>query len=317
MINKSFVSALREASRKLIRELGMLNLNQLNDGRSSSHWHALIEINKTPGITVKELSNHLLLSPSATSRLVESLMKSRFVTEQKGADKREKSLLITSFGKDEIKKIDVYSNPRIIGALDHLTEEEHKSLFSSLQKYADALEKSRKEREGIKIHVLSTSRPLRQQIVHMIETIQINEFSIPITPEINASIIKAEEEYSYDNRCHFWYATNQDGHIVGSIGLKKINDGIGELKKFFVRQDCRGKGVAHKLVSKLIKDAQKSGFKTIYLGTVSVLEAAQSYYEKIGFERISKNNLLPDFQICPVDTVFFKGKVSILCKYFL
>lgn len=316
MIEKSFISALREESRKLVRELGMLYLNQPHDGRSSSHWHALIEIGKTPGITVKTLSNLLLLSPSATSRIVESLEAKKFITFQEAQDKREKCLRITSQGKEEIKKIDAFSNPRIIGALDYMTLEAQKALLESFKAYGEALERSRLERESIKIHTLSTSRPLRNQVIHMIEKIQIDEFSIAITPEINASILKAEEEFSYGDRCHFWYATNKEGHIVGSVGLKMVSSKIGEVKKFFVRKDFRGKGIAHKLMKKLIEDAQKCGFETLYLGTVAILEAAQSYYEKIGFVRISKTDLPSNFVVCPVDTVFFKGSVSIIRDYF-
>lgn len=316
MIDKSYISHLRQESRKLVRELGMLTLSQPTRGCSDTQWHALIEAQQTPGITSKELSGRLLLSPSATSRLVEGLVESQLIETRPSTDKREKGLHITSLGKAEIKKIDAFTNPRIIGALDLMSEPERQQLLKSIQSYGSALEKSRIERESIKIHTITSSRPLRQQIIHMIETIQIGEFGIPITPEINASILRAEEEFTYDNRCHFWYATNQDGHIVGSIGLKQVSAKVGEVKKFFVRKDFRGKGIANKLMKKLFSEAKKSGFDTIFLGTVSLLEAAQSYYEKIGFERIKKSDLPAEFEVCPLDTEFFKGPVNNILKYF-
>ncbi len=316
MIDKSFISNLRQESRKLVRELGMLTLSQPISGCSNSQWHALIEAQQTPGITSKELSGRLLLSPSATSRLVDGLVENQLLETRASTDKREKSLYLTSLGKGEIKKIDAFTNPRIIGALDHMSETEKEQLLKSIQSYRSALEKSRVERESIKIHTLTTSRPLRHQVIDMIETIQIDEFGIPITPEINASILKAEEAFTYDNRCHFWYATNKEGQIVGSIGLKRLNSSVGEIKKFFVRKDFRGKGIAHKLMKKLFEDAQKCRFETIYLGTVSRLEAAQNYYEKIGFERIPKSKLPSIFEVCPLDSVFFKGAVTNIYRYF-
>lgn len=316
MIDKSYISHLRQESRKLARELGMLTLSQPTRGCSNTQWHALIEAQQTPGITSKELSGRLLLSPSATSRLVEGLVESQLIETQPSSDKREKGLHLTSLGTAEIKKIDAFSNPRIIGALDHMSKAEKKQLLDSIQSYANALEKSRIERDSIKIQTLTNSRPLRHQVIHMIERIQIDEFGIPITPEINASILKAEEEFTYDNRCHFWYATNKDGHIVGSIGLKRVSSNVGEVKKFFVRKDFRGKGIANKLMKKLFCEAKKSSFDTIFLGTVSLLEAAQSYYEKIGFERISKSELPTIFKICPLDSVFFKGSVHGITSYF-
>lgn len=316
MLDKSYISSLRQESRKLIRELGLLYLNQPSRGQTSSHWHALIEIEKAPGLTVKEVANLLLLSPSMSSRIVESLIEKELISSTEGIDKREKSLTITSKGLDEIKQIDAFSHTRIIGALDRLTSHDHQSILESLKMYGDSLEKSRLEREKIKIHTLSSSRPLRKQIIHMIETIQVNEYALPITPDINACILKTEETFSCGNKCNFWYATNDTGLIIGSIGLKKINDSTAEVKKFFVHQNFRGKGTAHKLMKKMVQTAQKNGFQNLYLGTVSLLKSAQSYYEKVGFKQISKSELPPEFEICPLDSVFFKGNLSKLESYF-
>ncbi len=144
----------------------------------------------------------------------------------------------------------------------------------------------------------------------MIETIQKGEFSLPITDEINACIVRAEEEFYYNNSYNFWYATDPNGTIIGSIGLKKIDDQKGEVKKFFIQQSYRGKNVAPKLMNALIQSAVKHGFETLYLGTVDILHAAHRFYEKYGFERIQKQELPPQFEICPLDTVFFKVKVE-------
>ncbi len=238
-----------------------------------------------------------------------------YVKIQERSDKREKSLIITSQGLKEINHIDAFSNPRIIGALDYLSLEDQQIIPEVIRKYANALEKSRLERENIKIHTLPSSRPIRNQIIHMIESIQKNEFSIPITPDINVCISKAEETFHYNNQCNFWYATNADGHIIGSIGLKRMDKFNGEVKKFFVHQDYRGKGTANKLIQKMLQAARKNGFHTLYLGTVSLLKAAQKFYEKVGFQQIEKNRLPMEFEICPLDSVFFKGSVREIAAY--
>lgn len=315
-MNKSIISDLRQKSRKLVRELGLLQLNQSPKGQTPSHWHTLIEIAKTPGITVTTLANLLLLSTSAMSRVVDALINKGLVCSLESEDRREKRLTLTEQGLQEIKQIDAFSNTRIVGALDFLAPEDISLILQALTKYADALEKSRQERDGIKIHTLSGSLTIRTQIVHMIETIQIDEFSIPITPDINACILKAEKDFIFNNRCNFWYATSESGVIIGSIGIKKISVDCGEIKKFFVHKNFRGKGTAHKLMNKMIDGAQKNGFETLYLGTVSLLEAAQKFYSKIGFEQITKEELPAAFDICPVDSVFFKGKVKKIKSYF-
>lgn len=93
---------------------------------------------------------------------------------------------------------------------------------------------------------------------------------------------------------------------IASIGLKQIDDHTGEIKKFFVAQNYRGKGVAAKLMNTLIKAASKHHLKNLYLGTVDTLHAAYGFYQKYGFSKISEKQLPSGFQIVPIDTVFFK-----------
>lgn len=307
VMNRDHINKLRQSSRKLIRELGMLQIDKANSHRTPRHWHSLIEIAKEPGITISKLGQILLLSTSATSRMITALQRDDLVHLKDGIDKREKYLYLTKKGLAEIEYIDEFSDSKIIRAFELLTKEDQEHIISGIEKYADALEKSRIQKNDIKIHTLSTSRALRKQIISMIETIQIDEFSLPITPDINASILKAEQDFYFNNSYNFWYAIDKNGKIIGSIGLKKINKTTAEIKKFFVEKNYRGKGIAQKLMQSLLDAAIKHQFKTLYLGTVAALKAAQRFYKKNGFIQISKNQLPTQFELCPLDTNFFKG----------
>ena len=309
-MKKETIDALRHVSRKLIRELGMLQLNSAHLKKTPQHWHALIEIGKEPGITTSKLGNLLLLSISATSRIVNALIDYDLVGFKEGTDKREKYLHITNKGQIELENIDEFSNSKIKGAFEFLTPQEQDQIIKAIQKYGEALEKSRLLREQVKIHTLSTSRTIRKQIIATIENIQKGEFLLPITDEINAGILRAEEEFYYNNSYNFWYAVNNQGHVIGSIGLKKIDSHNAEIKKLFVVQTYRGKGVAQKLLSTLVKAAAKHKFDNLYLGTVDKLQAAQGFYKKYGFTQITKQQLPPEFNLCPIDTVFFKVSVE-------
>ena len=309
-MKKNRIDNLRHVSRKLVRELGMLQLNKAHLKKTPQHWHALIEIAKEPNVTISKLGHLLLLSTSAMSRIVSALIDNELVAYREGSDKREKYLQITQKGEKEIANIDEFSNSKIKGAFEFLTDEDQEKIIHAIEKYGNALEKSRQLRDQVKIHRLSTPRPIRKQIINMIETIQKGEFSLPITDDINACILRAEEEFYYNNSYNFWYATDPNGTIIGSIGLKKIDDQKGEVKKFFIQQPYRGKNVAPKLMNALIQSAVKHGFKTLYLGTVDILHAAHRFYEKYGFERIQKQELPSQFETCPLDTVFFKVKVE-------
>jgi DNA-binding MarR family transcriptional regulator/N-acetylglutamate synthase-like GNAT family acetyltransferase len=304
------IETLRNCSRKLIRELGMLQLNKGNNKVTPGHWHALIEVSREPGIAILKLGSLLLMSTSTISRLVKSLAKDGFLIITVGRDKREKHLYLTDMGQAEIKKIDDFSESKINRSFEFLTDEEIELIIQSISKYCNALEVSREIREQIKIMTISTSRTIRKQLINMIENIQKNEFSIPITDEINMCILKAEEEFYYNNSYNFWYATDNNGTIIGSIGLKKINDRCGEIKKFFVVKEYRGKGVGQKLMEILLKAVLKHKFDVLVLGTVDKLHAAQKFYIKQGFTQIDQEDLPLGFEKCPVDTIFFRGNVK-------
>lgn len=307
-MTKKMIDELRQNARKLVRELGILNLNA-SDKRAPQHWHTLIEIANNPNITTTKIRNLLLLSSSSMSRIVNTLLKDKLISFTYGVDKREKYLQITQKGLMELKQIDDFSTIKIKGAMEFLNEPELIQIIDSLRKYADALEQSRVSREQIKIHTLSTSRAIRKQIIHMIENIQKKEFNLPINDEINAGILFAEKEYYYNGSYNFWFAVDHLGKVIGSIGLKRIDNKTAEIKKFFVVKEHRGKGTAIKLFDKLLKSAMKHKFKILYLGTVDILKAAQSFYEKFGFDRINENELPKQFDKCPIDSCFFKVNV--------
>jgi DNA-binding MarR family transcriptional regulator/N-acetylglutamate synthase-like GNAT family acetyltransferase len=312
LMSQNQINQVRQLSRKLVRELGILQLNNNQARKTPSHWHALIEIAKEPDITISKLGQLLLLSTSATSRIVNALLKDELVKFGDSLDKREKYIFLTDEGKKVIENIDEFSNIRVKGAFEFLTQTEQEEIIQAMQKYANALEKSRVLREQVKILTLSTSRAIRKQIVTMIEKIQIQEFSLVIPANVNAGVIKAEDEYYYNNSYNFWYAVDDQGKVIGCIGLKKLDNNHAEIKKFFVDSTYRGKGVAQKLMMTLMKAAIKHNFNIIYLGTVNILQAAQRFYEKYGFVRINKQQLPKEFVLCPLDTEFFQGKVEVV-----
>ena len=100
------IDTLRHSSRKLVRELGILELNKDLNLPSAQHCHAVVEIGQSPGITISELATRLILSLSAASRLVQSMIERGLVNAQDGRDRREKILSLSTQGVSELKKID-------------------------------------------------------------------------------------------------------------------------------------------------------------------------------------------------------------------
>ena len=105
-----------------------------------------------------------------------------------------------------------------------------------------------------------------------------------------------------------------NGQIIGSIGLRKINDYCGEIKKLFVIKEYRGTGVAKKLMLTLLNSTLKHSFNKLYLGSVDILKAAHNFYENYGFIKIARSKMPKEFELCELDSVFYVGEVEEIIK---
>jgi ribosomal protein S18 acetylase RimI-like enzyme len=83
------------------------------------------------------------------------------------------------------------------------------------------------------------------------------------------------------------YLANIDGQAVGCIALRKIGDGICEMKRLFLRDAVRGHGLGKTLIEKVIADAREIGYTKMRLDTYPPkMGKAVSLYESHGFRSI-------------------------------
>jgi putative acetyltransferase len=149
-----------------------------------------------------------------------------------------------------------------------------------------------------------------QKVVDLILNIQINEFQVPITAKDQPDLFIIPEYYQHGGG-NFWLAKHKD-EVVGTIALIDCGEGVGTIRKMFVKKEYRGKehNIAQRLFDKLENAAQESKMKAMYLGTLERLQAAIRFYERNGFTIIEKANLPSVFPLMPVDTHFFEKKLS-------
>ena len=75
-----------------------------------------------------------------------------------------------------------------------------------------------------------------------------------------------------------------DEKLVGCVALRKLEDGIGEMKRLFVRDEFRGHKVGITLIERLLADAREIGYKTLRLDThPPKMGKAMKLYESLGF----------------------------------
>lgn len=70
---------------------------------------------------------------------------------------------------------------------------------------------------------------------------------------------------------------------LGMGGLRRIRDGVGEIKRIYVSRTSRGGGIGAKILDRLISDAQRFGYQELMLDTGPFMTSAHRLYEAVGF----------------------------------
>ncbi|GBE93516.1 GNAT family N-acetyltransferase [Nostoc cycadae] len=76
------------------------------------------------------------------------------------------------------------------------------------------------------------------------------------------------------------------GKIVGCVGLRRIDEGIGEIKRMYVKPKFREKGIGKALLENIIYEAANIGYSKLRLDTAPFTKEAQALYHSLGFQDI-------------------------------
>ena len=81
-----------------------------------------------------------------------------------------------------------------------------------------------------------------------------------------------------------------DGEIVGTAGVRRLDEGVGEVKRMWIEPRCQGQGVGRQLVERTIEEARALGFRALRLDTEARMAAALRLYRDAGFAEIADYN---------------------------
>ncbi|UCE61121.1 MAG: GNAT family N-acetyltransferase [Phycisphaerales bacterium] len=89
----------------------------------------------------------------------------------------------------------------------------------------------------------------------------------------------------------FEVVEDDDGRIIGCVGLHRIGEGVCELRKMYLKREARGKGLGKTLLKRSIERAGKLGFRRVELETAAPLKEAIALYEQYGFRPIESERI--------------------------
>jgi putative acetyltransferase len=74
-----------------------------------------------------------------------------------------------------------------------------------------------------------------------------------------------------------------DGQVVGTGAIRRLDDQTCELKRMWFLPPYRGKGYGTKMSELLLGFARSAGYKRVRLDTAPELESATKLYQRLGF----------------------------------
>jgi putative acetyltransferase len=86
------------------------------------------------------------------------------------------------------------------------------------------------------------------------------------------------------------------GVYLGCVGLRRIADGVGEIKRLYTVPAARGRGAGRLLAEGIVTAARQMGYAKLLLDTLPGMREAQALYASLGFKSTAayRFNPVPD-----------------------
>jgi ribosomal protein S18 acetylase RimI-like enzyme len=120
---------------------------------------------------------------------------------------------------------------------------------------------------------------------------------------IDQELASFPEKYEEPDGSFF---TAKDGDaVIGCIGLRKLEIGICEIKRLYIKDTYKGMRLGKKLIKVIIEEAKEKGYIKMRLDTLPKMKAAQKLYKDFGFYQIGQ------YENHPVEGTIFMEKLLV------
>lgn len=153
----------------------------------------------------------------------------------------------------------------------------------------------------IEINKISSHQDLedvKQLFREYIEFLQVNlDFQ-----DFENELAKLPAKYAEPEGAIFLAKVNDQP--AGCIALWKLEEGVCEMKRLFVKPEFQGLGLGKMLANRLMEEAKIKGYQTMKLDTLKRLQSANYLYAAMGFSETQAYNFNPE-----PDIVYFEKEL--------
>ncbi|WP_435355440.1 GNAT family N-acetyltransferase [Emticicia sp. SJ17W-69] len=88
-----------------------------------------------------------------------------------------------------------------------------------------------------------------------------------------------------------------DSQPAACVALWKLEEGICEMKRLYVKPEFQGLGLGKKMTQTIIEEAKGKGYKIMKLDTLKRLQSANYLYASLGFRETQPYNYNPESDV--------------------
>ncbi|WP_192878452.1 bifunctional helix-turn-helix transcriptional regulator/GNAT family N-acetyltransferase [Limnobaculum parvum] len=280
-------TSLRDVSRILVRELGVMDKWVSGTQLSPLQAHSLIELDEQP-LSGLELSTLLKVDKSSVSRILQGLKQQGLVEIYPNPiDGRSTLNQLTDAGRKQLADLNNQANAYNTKILQQLGSDEYQTLMVSMKKYVSAIQSVTKQ----------SSRTITIRPIEARDNIVMGDIILAVFGEygllgqegfsFSDPILHQLSEVYSQKGCAYW-VVELDGIVSGGVGIAPMETGYCELQKLYFLPSVRGMGLARRMVITALEFARQQGYDHCYLESTATLKESLKLYESVGFEYVQE-----------------------------
>ncbi|MGP4010163.1 bifunctional helix-turn-helix transcriptional regulator/GNAT family N-acetyltransferase [Streptomyces sp. 4N124] len=276
-VSTEHVTAFRRFNRYFTRRIGALDDHYLGQDRPLGEARLLFEISESAaGVSLRELRSRLGLDAGYLSRMAKALEAQGMVRiAVHPDDNRLRMVELTPAGHVELKEQQRRANALVAHLLGGLTDRQRADLTEAM----------------------TTTRRLLRLAAITVDLVDgasqdaracLDAYAADIDDRFPEGFDKSDlvrpEEVSGDAGAFF--VAYEEDRPVGCGALRRLEDGVGEIRHVWVHPDARRLGLARRILDALEREGRRRAFDVVRLDTHAVLTEAQAMYRACGYREI-------------------------------